>query len=236
MAPLDLETRLAPLRNAGRLAELPTPWQLLQAELEMAPFVISIDVTDEPFYAGAPLRHPVVRQPFIFREVGWDHLRIGTGLRSGLLPICRHLILTVHRGMPVWDLQLVHTHADGLATLRRAIEDQLADESPTARRLNRLARRLMPDPRTYHQRFVGPDGWIAQAEALDYPTADQAGATLPPEYFSLVGFLEHAQTGFPARFADVAWHRWPGRLLRLPLRLYREGGSLGWARIPLRDG
>jgi hypothetical protein len=235
MAALDLAERLSPLRTHDRLTVLPTPWQIFQAELEMWPFVISIDVTDEPKYSGAPLGHPVVRQPFIFREVGFDHLRIGTGLRSQLISLCRHLQLTYHRGMPAWDLQLIQTHPNGLDTLRESMQELLADESRDARRINRLARRLMPHPERYHQLYLGPDGWIARAQANAYPSAEESGALLPPEYYSLVGFLEHAQSRFPATRSDLPWVRWPWHLARLPFRILREGGSLGWWRISVRD-
>ncbi|MCA9773037.1 MAG: hypothetical protein KC466_11565, partial [Myxococcales bacterium] len=98
-----LERRLKVFLDAGLLKRVPTRWQTLQAELEMAPYVLSADATAEPAYRGAPLGHALVRQPFIMSQVGPDHLRVGTGLGAHHRSLATHLAFTHHQGMPVFD-------------------------------------------------------------------------------------------------------------------------------------
>src|SRR6266540_3450077 len=112
---IPLEQRLRLFLDAGLLRRLPTPWQIRQGELQMVPYVTSTDATAAEGYEGRPFGHPVLRQPLIFSQVGPDHLRIGSGLGCAHESVCTHLELTYHRGMPVFDLQVVQTHPDGLA-------------------------------------------------------------------------------------------------------------------------
>ncbi len=221
----DLEVRLSPFREAGLLDAVPTPWQVRQGELVMWPWVLSTDVTEEARYRGAPLGHPLLRQPVIFARVGLDHLRIGTGLGAHLDSVCAHLHFTWHRGMPVWDLQVVQTWPGGLAHLRRQTEALLAGTAPSVRRTRRLVGLVLPDPEDYYRRFLGPKGWIARAERFDYPTAAEVGAPVPEEFFSLVAFARWARRSFPER---VRRRRLPGHVLGLATRRFREGRGFGW--------
>ena len=224
----SLDQRLRVFLDAGLLTRVPTAWQITQGELEMAPYVTSTDATAEEGYLGAPLGHPLLRQPLIFSQVGPDHLRIGSALGVAHASLCAHLQLTYHRGMPVFDLQVVQTHPDGLARLRASIQELLAGVTPWARRRQRIARLILGDPEQYLRSFLGDDGWIARAERLDYPSAADQGSDFPPEFFSLVGFLDHCASRFPAHPGDLPWRRLPVHLAGLATRRFREGRGFGW--------
>ena len=56
--------------------------------------------------------------------------------------------------MPVWDLQLV-TFPGGLDT--EQTEVVLAASTPSARRVRRSLRHILPNVERYHRRFLGPD-------------------------------------------------------------------------------
>jgi hypothetical protein len=230
--PAELHRRLQPFLEAGLLRRVPTPWQIWQGEIEMTPYVLSSDATAEETYDGAPLGHPLLRQPLLLSQIGLDHLRTGSALDVQLESLCAHLQLTHHRGMPVFDLQAVQTHPGGLARLRQAIEEIHTGSTARGRRRRRLARLILGRPDAYFERFLGADGWIARAERLDYPAASEEGNDLPREYYSLVGFLDYCAGAFPAAPRDLAWHRWPGHLVRLATRRLRAGRSMGWLRRP----
>ena len=227
-SPIPLEQRLRVFIDAGLLRQVPTPWQIRQGELQMAPYVTSTDATAEEGYEGRFLGHPVLRQPLIFSQVGPDHLRIGSALGCAHASLCAHLELTYHRGMPVFDLQVVQTHEDGLARLRRSLEALLLGAEPQARRRRRIAGWILARPDDYYASFLGEDGWIARAERFDYATSEGEGSNFPPEFFSLVGFLDHCASSFPAERRDVPLARLPGHLLGLAGRRFREGGRFGW--------
>jgi hypothetical protein len=107
---MSLASRLQVFVDAGLLARVPTRWQLLQGEIEMTPYVVSTDATAEEGYRDQLASHPLVRQLRILAHVGRDHLRTGSALGAKLESVCAHLILTYHRGMPVFDLQIIQTH------------------------------------------------------------------------------------------------------------------------------
>lgn len=164
----------------------------------MTPYVISTDATSEGGYRDHVWSHPLVRQPLIFSHVGLDHLRTGSALGARLESICAHLILTFHQGMPVFDLQVIQTHAGGLDRLRAAIEETLAHATPLGRRRWRIASVLLRDPAAYLAQFLGPGGFLARASRFDYPAPVSEGSVFPAEFFSLVHLLEHAAT-LPAK-------------------------------------
>ena len=220
----DLASRLRVFTDAGLLRRIPTPWQLRQGEWEMTPYVMSTDATVEAGYTR--LGHPLLRQPIILREVGRDHFATGSALGVKLESLCAHLQLTYHQGMPVFDLQVVQTHPDGLAVLRAALEDMAAGATPLGRRRRRIAQMILLDPDAYLGRFFGADGWLARAERLDYPLPADEGAAFPPEFFSLVGLLNYCAESFPAE--PPSWVRVPGQLLHHAGRRFREGRGFGW--------
>jgi hypothetical protein len=226
-APTTLHQRFLGFRDAGLITALPTRFQVLQGELEMWPSVISTDVTEESAYGG-PLAHPIARQPVILSEVGLDHFHIGTGLGADLASTCTHLHMTLHRGMPVWDLQLVATHPGGLEVLRQSTEALLVGDTPRARRVRRKLAWFLPEAESYHRQFLGDDGWIARAERFEFRTAMEAGCPLPEEFFSLVGFMNWAAVRFPAQPRDVGWVRMGPHLVLRATRRFREGQGFGW--------
>jgi hypothetical protein len=224
----ELGKRLSVFVEAGLLERIPTPWQVVQGEIEMTPYVISTDATAESGYRDRPIAHPLVRQLMILSHVGRDHLRTGTALGASLESLCAHLILTFHQGMPTFDLQVIQTHRDGLAHLEAAIRDTLARSTRMARRRWRIASRLFADPVGYFHRFLGDDGWIARARRFDYPAPRTEGSAFPPEFFSLVGLLRYCAVTFPAHPHDIGWARLPGHIVALAGRRFREGHGFGW--------
>jgi hypothetical protein len=221
----NLAARLRPFTDAGLLRRIPTPWQLRQGEWEMTPYVMSTDATDESGYTR--FGHPVLRQAIILREVGLDHLATGAALGVKLASLITHLELTYHQGMPVFDLQAVQTHPDGLARLRAALEAVAAGSTPLGRRRKRIQSWILRDPEGYLGRFFGPDGWLARAERFDYATPADEGSVFPPEFFSLVGLLDYCAAHFPAE-RHMSRVRVPGYLLHLAGRRFREGRGFGW--------
>lgn len=226
---MDLSQRLGIFVDAGLITRIPTRFQLLQGEFEMTPFVLSTDATMEDAYNRSLAAHPVVRQPALIREIGRDHFKTGSGLGMRLSSICKHLLLTWHQGFPVFDLQIIMTHPDGLDELERRAQALIAEELPSAQRLKRLARVLFPDPDAYHAQFLGEQGWIARARRFDNPSPAEVGSDFPEEFFSLANFAQYCADTFPAQPRDIGLHRVPGRLLWLAGRRAREGRDQGWA-------
>lgn len=224
----SLRRRLAVFTGAGLLPVIPTRWQIRQGEIEMTPYVISSDATSRTGYEGAPFGHPILRQPLIASQVGRDHFRTGSGLAVKLESQCRHLELTFHQGMPVFDLQVLQTHDNGLQRLRASLEELLEGTSRRARRQNRLALLILANPAEYYREFLGDDGWIARAERFDYPEPASEGAAFPPEFYSLVGLLNYCAQTFPAEREHIGWSRMPGHVTRLLSRRFREGKGFGW--------
>jgi hypothetical protein len=224
----QLEERLAVFVEAGLLERIPTRWQIVQGEIEMTPYVISTDATAENGYRDRPIAHPVVRQLLILSHVGPDHLRTGTALGASLESLCAHLVLTFHRGMPTFDLQVIQTHRDGLARLEAAIHETLARSTPRARRRWQIASRLFSDPLAYFDRFLGDDGWIARARRFDYAGPQTEGSAFPPEFYSLVGLLRYCAARFPAHPREIGWSHVPGHVVALAGRRFREGNRFGW--------
>lgn len=216
--------RLQHFVQRGEITTIPTRWQVLQGELAMWAYVISPDVTAEDHYDGAVLGHPVLRQPVILSEVGWQHVNIGTGLSLSVHSLCRHLQFTQHRGMPVWDLQLLHCYPDGLTQMRSSTE-ALRHPKTWMQRMTRAKLDLVvPNADRYLDQFLGSDGWIAMAERYEYRT--EAAEAMPPEYVSLTAFLSDCAERFPATSAEVPLGHWPRRLIRQFTRRWREEGGL----------
>lgn len=230
----DLAARLRPFLDAGLITDLPTPWQIRQGELEMAPWVISTDVTDESAYRRSLWAHPVVRQPRLLFEIGLDHFAMGTGLASDLVSVVKHLQLTWHSGFPVFDLQLIQTHPGGLETLRASLSAARLGATAEGQRLDRLARRLFVDADAYYARFLDAGGWIDRAAAFDYPAAAEEGSAVPEAFFGLVPLINHCVTAYPATRAEVGLARIPAHCLRLLSTRVREVGGFGWTAAAKR--
>ena len=221
---MTLATRLAPFVTAGLLPRVPTRWQLLQGEIEMTPYVISTDATAEEGYRDHLASHPLVRQLRIFAHVGRDHLRTGSALGAKLESICAHLIVTFHRGMPVFDLQIIQTHERGLERLHSAIRETLDASSDLGRRRLRIATTLLRDPRDYLEQFLGDTGFIARAARFDYPPPDREGSKFPREFYSLVELARYSEATFPTRIPPTL----PLHIARLASRRARGGHGMGW--------
>ncbi|MCA9518934.1 MAG: hypothetical protein KC635_28555 [Myxococcales bacterium] len=221
-APADLAFRLAPFTERGLIPTLPTDWQLVCGQVEMAPYVVMPDKGDRGRYAGALLGHPLLRQPVVLSQVGLDHFRVGHGLQAGARAQFDHLAFVFHEGMPVYDLQVCQTHPRGLERLREHLEAIDAGATPRDRARRRLADLVIPDAAGYRRRFLEPGGYIDRAAAFDYdgPAAD----FLRPEFTSLVSFMRYCADAFeaaPARKGSAWWRR-AGRLANLGSRRFRE--------------
>jgi hypothetical protein len=227
MRPQDLERRLRPFLDAGLMTRIPTTFQIRQGECAMLPYVLSSDATDEAQYTRSVFGHPIVRQFLILSMVGRDHLNPGCSLGARFESIATHLLATFHQGMPVFDLQLMHTHPNGLGRFREILTEHLARATPRAKRRARWIGRILVDPNAYHQLFLGEQGFIARAERMDYRAPEAEGSDLPPEFFSLAGFLEHCARTYPPAASDVGWSNLPRHLLGLLGRRFREGKGLG---------
>jgi hypothetical protein len=88
---------------------------------------------------------------------------------------------------------------------------------------------ILPDAAAYHRRFLGTDGWIARAEAFDYPAAEAMGSNMPDRYSRLTSFLKWAKEELPERVSDVPARRMPGHLASLATERFRLRGGFGWA-------
>jgi hypothetical protein len=223
---VTLEARLQVFVDAGLLARVPTRWQLLQAEIEMTPYVVSTDATAEEGYRDHLASHPLVRQLRIFAHVGRDHLRTGSALGAKLESVCAHLILTYHRGMPVFDLQVIQTHERGLDRLRDAIRETLDASTPVGARRRAIATTLLRDPVAYLESFLGDEGHIARAARFDYPGPGDQGSKFPREFWSLVDLAAYAAETFEAR--PLAWAHLPRHVMQLASRRARDGRGMGW--------
>ena len=212
---IDLSIRLRPFLDAGLLQDLPTPWQIRQGELAMAPWVVSTDVTDEGAYRPTLRAHRYLRQPRLLLEIGLDHFALGTGLGSALDSVVKHLHLTWHSGFPVFDLQLIQTHPGGLDVLRGSLKAARGRSTTDGRRLDDHARSLFRDADAYYARFLERGGWIERAAAFDYPTAADEGAVVPEPFFGLVPLLAHCAAAYPRTVGEVGPLRLPAWCLRL---------------------
>ena len=66
----DLSLRLGVFLERGLVKGVPTTWQLLLGQLEMAPYVVLPDAGDKARYNGARLASPLLRTPLIVSHSG----------------------------------------------------------------------------------------------------------------------------------------------------------------------
>ncbi len=220
----DLRVRLAPFLERGLVKGIPSTWQMLLGQLEMAPYVVMPDAGDKARYDGAPLGHPLLRTPLIVSQIGWEHFRIGHGLHSTIETLELHLAYVYHEGMPVFDLQLVQTHPDGLERLRERLAriDVASDKvSVHDRQLSGL---VIPDAEGYRRKFLEPGGWIDRAAAWDYPPISDAASFLRPEFTTLTSFVDYCLDTFPASPSDETLGQTARRIADLGTRRFRERG------------
>jgi hypothetical protein len=233
---MTLEQRLEPFLRAGLVPRLPTRWQLFQGQVEMLLYVLLPGETDADRYEGTLLGNPILRQPITLWHVGWNHLRLGSGLGAPAEALFRHLMFVHHEGFPDYDLQLIQTHPDGIARFREFIREIDEGDTRKARRLRRATRFVVPDTPGYRRRFLEQDGWLDRADALAYGAADTGDD--PPEFATLVSFVNHCARAHPSRPSEIPPARMPGHLWRLfTRRLRSEGGFVRRLLFPRRpDG
>lgn len=191
----DPKVRLRVFQEAGLVPHVPNTWQLLQGQLEMAPYVALPDGGDQERYAGTLLGHPLLRTPLVFFEIGPDHFRIGHGLGLQAESLFKHLAIVYHEGMPSYDLQLAQTIPGGLARLRNYLEE--IDSGATWERRRQRARidLVVPNAADYRRQFLEQGGWIDRAEAFDYP--EEVEPFLRVEFTSLVNFVNYCHRTYP---------------------------------------
>ncbi len=214
----DLALRLGCFLERGLVKGVPTTWQMLLGQLEMAPYVLLPDAGDKARYEGAPLANPLFRTPLIVSQIGWEHFRIGHGLHSSPETLELHLAYVFHEGMPTFDLQLVQTHVRGLQRLREMFEAIEHATTPAGAHHRRLIDLVIPNAAAYRQKFLEPGGWIDQAAAFDYPGAP--AAFLRPEFTQLTTFVDYCLDAFP-----------PSPAGQSPIAVAKEMARLGTRRI-----
>jgi len=219
---LDLAQRMRPFLERGLLTRMPTTWQLIQGQLEMAPYVVMPDAGDRSRYQGAPFAHPLLRTPLLFSQIGWEHFRVGHGLHSSMEAVERHLAYVYHEGFPAFDLQIVQTHEGGLERLRAFFDAIERGTSEAHRRHRRLTSLVIPNASAYRKAFIEPGGWIDRALAFDYPTAAETAAFLRPEFTDLVSFFSYCAEAFPASPGGERVDRMLSRIGSLATRRLRE--------------
>lgn len=218
------DDRLDVFRRHGLVPDIPSMFQLLLGQLEMAPYVALPDAGDTSRYAGAVLGHPLVRTPVVLTEIGLDHLRVGHGLHARPESVYRHLNFVFHEGIPVFDLQLVQTVPGGLEAFRsytRAIDE---GSTPKARWQRTRIDWILPHAHCYRANFLEEGGWIDRCAAFDYPDEEETADFLRPEFTSLVRFANYCARTFPRRPADITLKELAVLVTDLPTRAVRGVG------------
>jgi hypothetical protein len=139
-----LDSRLARLRELGHVERAPSRIQLVVGSIDMLRFWIS----------------PAARDYYERRGIGFGFhqvLRVlddptsmidPTGFLSSVDTIIGHLMQVVHAN-PHYDLQLLESHAEGLAELERQVESMLEGTHPRAVSIGAIVEE--PD---YHARLL----------------------------------------------------------------------------------
>ena len=157
----------------------------------MAPYVLIPDEDDNDRYESAPMGHPLLRTPLVLTYIGLDHFRIGSGLGATKKSLIRHLNIVHHQVMPDYDLQLLQLHPEGLDELRCYTEelDSYRPKSSVRRHKHWIAK-VLPNPKHYRNELTKRNGWIDQAESMEYTPDTLIPDYLRAEFFSLTRFLE----------------------------------------------
>ncbi|MBL8786446.1 MAG: hypothetical protein JNJ59_16205 [Deltaproteobacteria bacterium] len=220
----DLSVRLAPFLERGLIGGIPTTWQLLLGQLEMAPYVVLPDAGDKRRYDGAPLGHPLTRTPIVISQIGWEHFRVGHGLLSSPETLELHLAYVFHEGMPTFDLQLVQTHADGLGRLRTLLTEIETGSTARGRHHRRMIDLVIPRASDYRRQFLEDGGWIDRAARFDYPGPDETATFLRPEFTQLTTFIDYCLTQLPKSPREAPALEVAAQVFALATRRLREKG------------
>lgn len=180
----DIEARLGYWRDRGALEATPTPWQLKVGFVAMLPITLSESererATSRRTWMGqVPVRVPL-QVLYCPRQLLAD-----TGLSQRADQIVRHVLSVFHEDAFLgYDLQLLASHAGGLA--------RLAEE---AERVARGRTRWAP----FLTRLVGGAGYHAGLVTLAERAADGRfpdPLDLDPRFATLVGFARYCRS-FP---------------------------------------
>lgn len=195
-----LDSRLAQLRDAGIIDEIPNRPQLFAGSVDMVRFWISPAAAD--YYEKQGINyvfHQVLRfldEPASLGDpVGFFSTRDG---------IIGHLMQVVHAN-PVYDLQLLCMYPDGLDQLETQLEEMMAGTHPRARAILAIV-----EEADYHERL------------LEFVRAWRRDPTIPPlvrgnvagnaDFTALAqtfGSLTCAMRYFrklPDTWTDALWH------------------------------
>lgn len=210
-----LLSRLTPLIERGLIERAPTPWQILQGNVEMLPYVIIPDADDRRRYAGATLGNPIVRTPFLVAYTLGGHFSVGSGLSSSAASLQKHLLAVYHNGQPVYDLQLAQTLPDGLERLRARFI-AVRDATSRAKRFERaFVGAIVPSWPDYCAAMLGH---IDRAARFDY---DPAPGWCPEKFWSFAAFMNYCASSFPPSFRGENPFALSRRLIRLFMGKWR---------------
>jgi 1-acyl-sn-glycerol-3-phosphate acyltransferase len=181
--------RLGFFVKAGRLEELPTPWQVKVGWLAMLPITLSESERERARSRSTVMGQVPIRVPLQIlynpRQIAPD-----TGIRQGPEQIVRHLLSVYHEDAFLgYDLQLLQSHPEGLRRLRDEAAKVVDGRTLWAPYLKQLCG--WPG---YHARLVELG---EAAERFQYPDP----LDVDPRFASLVGFAKFCCTmpKWPAR-------------------------------------
>ena len=202
----NLEERLKTFIDAGLIHKLPTWQQVQMGSWEMWPAVLSPTKTDKKKYEGTEIGKSVPRRTMLLlKELGYDHLRVGSGLGGyNSLHNALHINYVNHDGeVPHYDIQLAQTLENGLDYLYYAtFLIQHSNESKWKKR-REIASRLLPDPFGFRERMLDlREGYIVRADQDPVKFNDSAVEGMRDhrvEFATLVNFLNYCATTYPQK-------------------------------------
>lgn len=195
---------------------VPSWYQIRLGSAEMASTVFLPDKTDAERYKEAVLgRKKIGRTIALIKELGWDHLRVGSGLGSPRYHVAFHINYVYHDGQnPVYDMQLQQTHENGLDYLWTVTYLMQHSNDSRWRRRRAFANSIVPRASEYREKLLDLDkGWIVKADQLVYEK-EESIEEHKEAYNSLIDFMNHCAktfhrepTGFDTLFLYVTLSR-----------------------------
>lgn len=211
----DLDERLQRLVARGLIEAIPTRLQLVVGSLDMVRFWISPAAADYYRAQGIDFTfHQILR--FLDEPAS---MADPVGFFSTPDNIIGHLMQVVHAN-PLYDLQLLDMHDDGIAELQRQLRQMIDGTHPRSQSIGAIVEE--PD---YHARLLGfVDKWqvdrttppVLRVNIADNPTFRELEATFGSlteamRYFcrmptSVAGAVQHLLTvhAFPAHLGALA--------------------------------
>jgi hypothetical protein len=196
-----LEKRLQVFtRGADPVIPIVPSWdQIRLGSAEMASAVFFPDKTDTERYKEAVLgRKKLGRTIALIKELGWDHLRVGSGLGSPRYHVAFHINYVYHDGgNPVYDMQLQQTHENGLDYLWTVTHLMQHSTDSGWRRRRAFANSIVPRASEYREKLLDLNkGWTVKADQLVYD-GEMYAEEHKEAYKSLVDFMNHCAKTFP---------------------------------------